>query len=101
MRYYSRYRKSPWVFVTTSKSLVLIPLQEPPVCQHCKQYGFECTFFLPITETRFKKKKMEEEAAEKDKAESSRSVSSPNVETQSKREVGVFGMLLVNFIFPT
>ncbi|OCB84325.1 hypothetical protein A7U60_g9005 [Sanghuangporus baumii] len=35
---------------------------EPPVCQHCKQYGFECTFFLPITETRFKKKRLEEEA---------------------------------------
>ncbi|KAJ1020519.1 hypothetical protein NDA13_005835 [Ustilago tritici] len=26
------------------------------VCAHCRQYGFECTFFLPITETRFKKK---------------------------------------------
>ncbi|KZS88408.1 hypothetical protein SISNIDRAFT_531893 [Sistotremastrum niveocremeum HHB9708] len=34
---------------------------EPPVCQHCKQYSFECTFFLPITETRFKKKKTDEE----------------------------------------
>lgn len=32
------------------------------MCQHCKQYGFECTFFLPITETRFKKKRLEEEA---------------------------------------
>ncbi|TFY77651.1 hypothetical protein EWM64_g6362 [Hericium alpestre] len=36
---------------------------DPPVCQHCKQYGFDCTFFLPIAETRFKKKKLEEEAA--------------------------------------
>ncbi|KAG6820643.1 hypothetical protein H0H93_013842 [Arthromyces matolae] len=36
---------------------------DPPVCQHCKQYGFECTFFLPITETRFRKKKQEEESA--------------------------------------
>jgi len=36
---------------------------EPPLCQHCKQYGFDCTFFLPIAETRFKKKKQEEEAA--------------------------------------
>ncbi|KAI5124517.1 hypothetical protein M0805_003041 [Coniferiporia weirii] len=35
---------------------------EPPMCQHCKQYGFDCTFFLPITETRFKKKRLEEEA---------------------------------------
>ena len=36
---------------------------DPPICHHCKQYGFECTFFLPITETRFKKKRLEEEAA--------------------------------------
>ncbi|KAG6880276.1 hypothetical protein C0992_001845 [Termitomyces sp. T32_za158] len=36
---------------------------EPPICQHCKQYGFGCTFFLPITETRFRKKKLEEESA--------------------------------------
>ncbi|UZJ54827.1 hypothetical protein CBS101457_004147 [Exobasidium rhododendri] len=32
-------------------------------CAHCKQYGFDCTFFLPITETRFKKKR-EREAEE-------------------------------------
>ncbi|KDQ18055.1 hypothetical protein BOTBODRAFT_155106 [Botryobasidium botryosum FD-172 SS1] len=41
----------------------VIPESEPPICQHCKQYGFECTFFLPITETRFKKKREEEAAA--------------------------------------
>ncbi|KAG9027836.1 hypothetical protein FRB95_007346 [Tulasnella sp. JGI-2019a] len=35
---------------------------EPPICAHCKQYHYECTFFLPISETRFKKKKMEEAA---------------------------------------
>ncbi|VDB82669.1 unnamed protein product [Peniophora sp. CBMAI 1063] len=39
---------------------------DPPLCQHCKQYGFECTFFLPIGETRFKKKKVEEQP-DKDK----------------------------------
>jgi hypothetical protein len=49
---------------------------EPPVCQHCKQYGFECTFFLPITETRFKKKRLEEEAAERAEADK-QIVSSP------------------------
>lgn len=27
------------------------------LCAHCKQYGLECTFFLPITETRFKKRR--------------------------------------------
>ena len=32
--------------------------REPrPICAHCKQYDLECTFFLPITETRFKKRK--------------------------------------------
>ncbi|ORY31213.1 fungal-specific transcription factor domain-domain-containing protein [Naematelia encephala] len=41
------------------------PEGETPICAHCKQYGLECTFFLPITETRFKKRKgtdMEETA---------------------------------------
>ncbi|KAF7363561.1 hypothetical protein MSAN_01012700 [Mycena sanguinolenta] len=37
-------------------------------CQHCKQYQFECTFFLPITETRFKKKKLEEDEKNQDKS---------------------------------
>ncbi|EMD38452.1 hypothetical protein CERSUDRAFT_82708 [Gelatoporia subvermispora B] len=68
---------------------------EPPICQHCKQYGFECTFFLPITETRFKKKKLEEEAAafaaaEKEK-EAERSTSSPQGDSSSGGEVRVYG----------
>lgn len=41
----------------------VLPDSDPPICQHCKQYSFNCTFFLPITETRFKKKRIEEEAA--------------------------------------
>ncbi|KAG8746920.1 hypothetical protein FRC10_003091 [Ceratobasidium sp. 414] len=41
----------------------VLPDTDPPICQHCKQYSFNCTFFLPITETRFKKKRVEEEAA--------------------------------------
>ncbi|KAG8883115.1 hypothetical protein FRB97_007252 [Tulasnella sp. 331] len=36
---------------------------DPPICAHCKQYHYDCTFFLPISETRFKKKKMEEAMA--------------------------------------
>ena len=67
---------------------------EPPVCQHCKQYGFDCTFFLPITETRFKKKKMEEEAAaaagEKEK-EGDRSTHSPQADNAKNADVRVFG----------
>lgn len=46
---------------------------------------------MPITETRFKKKKTEEEVPDKDKAESSKSLSA-HVEPQAKRDVGVFGM---------
>lgn len=66
---------------------------EPPLCQHCKQYGFECTFFLPITETRFKKKKMEEEAAEKEKekeksTDTRRNTLSPQAESGDLRVFG-------------
>ena len=61
------------------------------MCQHCKQYGFECTFFLPITETRFKKKKLEEEA-EKDKVTATAAESAKVVVPRDvKRDVGVFG----------
>ncbi|KZP12550.1 hypothetical protein FIBSPDRAFT_835995 [Athelia psychrophila] len=65
---------------------------EPPSCQHCKQYGFECTFFLPITETRFKKKKTEEAAAGQDKdadKDPRAETNSPHVE--AKRDPRVFG----------
>ena len=71
----------------------VLPESDPPLCQHCKQYGFECTFFLPITETRFKKKKLEEEAAEKEKEKSAdprRNTSSPQVDAG---ELSVFGSL--------
>ena len=32
-------------------------IEGQPLCAHCKQYELECTFFLPITETRFKKRR--------------------------------------------
>ncbi|KIO32577.1 hypothetical protein M407DRAFT_105584 [Tulasnella calospora MUT 4182] len=41
----------------------IIPDSEPAICQHCSQYRYDCTFYLPITETRFKKKRLEEAAA--------------------------------------
>ena len=71
-----------------------MPESDPPICQHCKQYGFECTFFLPITETRFKKKKLEEEAAaaaaEKEK-EAERGTSSPHAEQAKPPDPKVYG----------
>lgn len=40
-----------------------MPDSEPTICQHCKQYNGDCTFYLPIQETRFKKQRMQEAAA--------------------------------------
>ncbi|KAI0810881.1 fungal-specific transcription factor domain-containing protein [Irpex lacteus] len=62
---------------------------DPPQCQHCKQYGFDCTFFLPITETRFKKKRLEQESdVEKGKE---RSTQSPNLDGARGSDIRVFG----------
>jgi hypothetical protein len=38
---------------------ILTPPDEdaPPICAHCKQHDLGCTFYMPITETRFKKRK--------------------------------------------
>ncbi|KAH9180500.1 fungal-specific transcription factor domain-containing protein [Lactarius sanguifluus] len=71
----------------------ILPDSEPPLCQHCKQYGFECTFFLPIAETRFKKKKLEEEAAEKARSENAdqRHSSTPLGESSRPADARVYG----------
>lgn len=76
---------------------------EPPLCQHCKQYGFECTFFLPITETRFKKKRLEEEAAaaaaaEKDKTAEPEGVQ-PSPKPETTRNVRIDGKYSLSWIF--
>ncbi|KAL7412840.1 fungal-specific transcription factor domain-containing protein [Mrakia frigida] len=41
----------------------ILPDTDPPLCAHCRNAKLDCTFFLPITETRFKKKRQLEEAA--------------------------------------
>ncbi|KAH9079362.1 fungal-specific transcription factor domain-containing protein [Lactarius deliciosus] len=71
----------------------ILPDSEPALCQHCKQYGFECTFFLPIAETRFKKKKLEEEAAEKARSENAdqRHSSTPLGESSRPADARVYG----------
>ncbi|KIJ26445.1 hypothetical protein M422DRAFT_71920, partial [Sphaerobolus stellatus SS14] len=74
---------------------------DPPVCQHCKQYGFDCTFFLPITETRFKKKRLEEEAAASSstptaKPEEGRRTDTPK--TDAKGETKIFGPTNVAYL---
>lgn len=73
----------------------MLPDTDPPECQHCKQYGFDCTFFLPITETRFRKQKMEllkaeEEEKERTKQET-QTMQSPSGEGTRSSEVRVFG----------
>ena len=75
---------------TPTRRCDILAESEPPVCQHCKQYGFDCTFFLPITETRFKKKKLEEDA-EREREKERNSTSSPNQEGSRASDVRVFG----------
>ena len=66
------------------------------MCQHCKQCGLECSFFLPIKETRFKRKTLEREAVEKDKSSGSADPSElergsiSQSDKQSKLDVNVF-----------
>jgi hypothetical protein len=83
----------------------ILPDSEPPLCQHCKQYGFECTFFLPIAETRFKKKKLEEEAAaEKGRSENvdGRNSSTPLGESSRSADARVYGAgLSIHNHFPS
>ncbi|KAF8077696.1 fungal-specific transcription factor domain-containing protein [Lyophyllum atratum] len=56
----------------------ILPDAEPPTCQHCKQYGFED----PL-----QKKKLEEESSEKERAEPSKAISSPQIDSNTS----VFG----------
>ncbi|KAK4053439.1 hypothetical protein OIV83_001605 [Microbotryomycetes sp. JL201] len=37
-----------------------VPDAEPPICVHCKQHNTECTWFLPIQETRWKRARQKE-----------------------------------------
>ncbi|GAA6062132.1 hypothetical protein JCM10212_003167 [Sporobolomyces blumeae] len=39
-----------------------LPDTEPPLCTYCSKHKLDCTWFLPISETRFKKQREKEEA---------------------------------------
>ena len=80
-----------------SRCDILTDTSEQPICQHCKQYGFECTFFLPITETRFKKKRLEEEASAAAADKATKDSETPQKSPQSehpKGEVRIYGGFL-------
>lgn len=76
----------------------VLPDEDPPRCAHCKQYNYECTFFLPITETRFKKRKTEEEthtalvAANRGGGESQSPASADKRVDGSNGEVRIYGV---------
>ncbi|GAA6005579.1 hypothetical protein JCM11491_003690 [Sporobolomyces phaffii] len=38
-----------------------LPDSEPPICTYCQKHSLDCTWFLPISETRFKKQREKEE----------------------------------------
>ncbi|GAA5829418.1 hypothetical protein JCM3766R1_001091 [Sporobolomyces carnicolor] len=38
-----------------------IPDTDPPICTYCSKHHLDCTWFLPISETRFKKQREKEE----------------------------------------
>jgi hypothetical protein len=94
----SEVRFRPFADPPPSNRCDILADSDPPLCQHCKQYGFDCTFFLPIAETRFKKKKQEEEAAAVAAADKSRpeNTERPNSSTpgESSRppDARVYGM---------
>lgn len=58
-------------------------------CAHCRQYGFECTFFLPIAETRFKKKR-DREAEELAAAAANQLQGFPASQTQTQATMHPF-----------
>ncbi|BGP14339.1 hypothetical protein JCM10213v2_002286 [Rhodosporidiobolus nylandii] len=57
-----------------------IPDHEPMLCTYCDKHKLDCTWFLPISETRFKKQREKEEA---DKAVASAAAAAVNLPTAS------------------
>ncbi|GAA6000454.1 hypothetical protein JCM10207_008018 [Rhodosporidiobolus poonsookiae] len=55
-----------------------IPDSDPLICTYCQKHKRECTWFLPIAETRFKKQREKEEA---DKATASAAAAAVNLPT--------------------
>lgn len=64
----------------------VLPDSSPPLCVHCQQHSYQCTWVLPITETRFKRKKKEENASENGSSSASKPrVPKASANTQSQQ----------------
>ncbi|WWC92343.1 uncharacterized protein L201_007298 [Kwoniella dendrophila CBS 6074] len=60
-------------------------IESQPICAHCKQSNLECTFFLPITETRFKKKRQAAKEAHTNESNPSQSAAIADPPSSSNR----------------
>jgi hypothetical protein len=69
----------------------VLPDTDPPLCAHCKQYNYDCTFFLPIQETRFKKKRAEEDHSHQSSQPRTFAPSTPTDRQEQRSEVRAFG----------
>lgn len=76
----------------------VLPDTDPPLCAHCKQYNYDCTFFLPIQETRFKKKRQEEDASLQGRTYGPGHPGHPGERSETRVEVRTFGPTSVPFM---
>ncbi|GAA5887279.1 hypothetical protein JCM6882_002472 [Rhodosporidiobolus microsporus] len=58
-----------------------IPDHEPMLCTYCDKHKLECTWFLPISETRFKKQREKEEAEKQSASAAAAAVNLPTAAT--------------------
>ncbi|BGP38406.1 hypothetical protein JCM10450v2_002351 [Rhodotorula kratochvilovae] len=60
-----------------------IPDQEPMLCTYCQKHRLDCTWFLPISETRFKKQREKEEAEKASASAAAAAVALPTAATSA------------------
>ncbi|GAA5839856.1 hypothetical protein JCM11251_001233 [Rhodosporidiobolus azoricus] len=58
-----------------------LPDTEPMMCTYCQKHKLECTWFLPISETRFKKQREKEEAEKQNASAAAAAVNLPTAAT--------------------
>ncbi|GAA6051669.1 hypothetical protein JCM3770_001221 [Rhodotorula araucariae] len=60
-----------------------LPDQEPMLCTYCQKHRLDCTWFLPISETRFKKQREKEEAEKASASAAAAAVALPTAATSA------------------